>query len=352
VVAPHWREIRADIGRDLVDLYQSGLWHQALLHGQGRPREPAPEDWGHDDNEALFWAGMLLGGSAPPWVPRVLPRMRVRLQLDADERCVEETFVVDPQRVRGGAEAYRQRLEARLGQLPLPFAGWLVVSLEDPGSGQRLALRSWWMEIGTQLPIHDPDVRVLLAEQRRTMRELRYLLRERDELVRKTVAAMNFMFRQSADVIQASAGLVEKAAELRLMARRLERAEVGPGLLEIMEQALPLLAPAIQSLMGDDGGSASQQPWAPYPNDEPEEPGEVEPQPWYDDETDEPWDDDESDEPWDDDESEDPWYGDEPEARPDDALPEPPEVRLFRMLHPSLEAEADRLDQSRRDGSR
>jgi len=257
-----------DLARDLDELYRSGLWHQALLHGQGVVREPAPECWEHRDAQALFWFEQLLTGSGPGWVPAVIPRVRVVIQLIADDHRTEQAFVVDPQRVRCGTDAYRTRLADRLAKLPLPFAGLLEVSIRDQASDQRLAMDGWHVEVGTRLPLHDPDVRELMAEHRRSMRTMRMMLRERDQLVRATTAAMIKMFRESASVIQASAGLVEKAAELRLMASRLEAAEVGPGLLGVLEQALPMLGPVVQSLMGGAGGMGEHDPRAAQPHGE------------------------------------------------------------------------------------
>jgi hypothetical protein len=80
------------------------------------------------------------------------------------------------------------------------------------------------------------------------------------------------MFRESGNVILASAGLVEQAGQLRALADRLEHASAGAQLVEALRQVLPLITPSIQGWLR--GAAAGE---VPSQDAHTEDPGSLEP---------------------------------------------------------------------------
>ncbi len=262
IFSPTWPELCAWHRGDLESLYLSGLWHQALFQGRGTIRSPVPREWEPEDDDCLPLAHMLVAGTRPRWVPAVLPYIEVVVLAAAEERSYTERFSLNPQRASAGLDAFHRRILDRITRLPLPFVGRLVVTVRDQGSTRRLAQQVWNVEIGTSMPVWDPDVRALIEGYQRRERESRRREKETFVMLAEAQQAMNTMFGASSEVIQSSSVLGREAVLLRQTMERFDQAQSGAEMVKLLREALPMLVPLIQQAMssGSDRNMAGGQP--------------------------------------------------------------------------------------------
>ena len=220
--------ICVDTWDDLHDCLQKDVrqaWHAAVLR--------SAQMCANLSEDGIVFQEVLEGilvGTRPSWWPTALPRIHVDWQMASPGSATRtRTLSVDPNRSDLGLRSLLGQTRGALVPNPLPFVGTL--SFRVSLAATPLASRTWAVELGTQLPVNDPDVRAALHQSRQLIDLLMRQVAQKDR-------AMFQMFRESGKVLKASAAVISEIDDPRLKHSMQQRQDESSRALASLLEAL------------------------------------------------------------------------------------------------------------------